>query len=113
MTLRTAVALGHRRLYHYQNFNANYLREVIIDGVIHFSKPSDFNDPWDCRPWYLEISKKHRPYITSEHLTQTADAFRTDPNFLAAKIREFSEVMAKAIDAQYRVYCLSSKVDCE
>jgi hypothetical protein len=131
MTLRTAAALGHRRLYHYQNFNANYLREVIVDGVIYFSKPSDFNDPWDCRPWfdfqclsdpemlerhvqwYLEVSKKHRPDVTSEHLAQTADVFRRDPNFLGTKIREISEAMARAIDAQYRVYCLSSKADCE
>jgi hypothetical protein len=22
-------------------------RNAVVDGVIYFSKPSDFNDPWD------------------------------------------------------------------
>jgi len=131
MTLRNAAAHGHQHLYHYQSFNADYLREVIVDGVIHFSKPSDFNDPWDCRPWfdseclgdpeileqhvqwYIGVSRKHRPDIPADQVHQTADAYRRDPSALASKVREFSQALARAVDGRYRVYCLSPKSNSE
>jgi hypothetical protein len=131
MTLRNAAAHGHQHLYHYQSFNIDYLREVIVDAVIHFSKPSDFNDPWDCRPWfdfecladpeileqhvqwYIEISRKHRPDIPADRVRQTADAYRRDPSALASKVREFSQALAHAMDARYRVYCLSPRSNSE
>lgn len=131
MGLRTAAMLGLTHLYHYQVFNPNYLHEAIVDSVIHFSRPSDFNDPWDCRPWfdfdclvdprileqhvqwYIEVTRKHRPDIPADVVQRNADNYRREPNSLAAKIREFSQAMATAIDTQYRVYCLSSKCDSE
>ena len=131
MTLRTAAQLGLRRLYHYQSFNADYLREVIVNSVIHFSKPSDFNDPWDCRPWfdfdcltdpaileqhvqwYIGIMRRHRPDIAAEQVRRNAEFFRRNPDALAGKVREFSTAMASAIDARYRVYCLSCEYDSE
>jgi hypothetical protein len=131
MTLRNAVALGFHHLYHYQSFNPDHLREIIVAGSIYFSKPSDFNDPWDCRPWfdaeclndpsileehvrwYIEVSRKHRPDIPEERVKQNADGFRRNPKSFADKIPEFSRAMSAAIDAQYRVYCLSPKSDCE
>jgi hypothetical protein len=127
---RTAGTLGLKNLYHYQSFNADYLREVIVD-VIYFSKPSDFNDPWDCQPWfdpdcvrdptileehvqwYVDVTRKHRPDIPEDHLQKTAESYRSNPDLLIAKIPEFSETMASAINARYRVYCLGPKPDCE
>jgi hypothetical protein len=123
--------LGLDRLYHYQSFNLDHLREVIADGVIHFSKPSDFNDPWDCRPWfdfeciadpkileqhvqwYIEVTRKHRPDISADVVQKNANEYRRNPDALAAKIREFSQGLASAVEAQYRVYCLSPKCDSE
>jgi hypothetical protein len=131
MNLTTAAKLRVPHLYHYQAFNAEYLREIIVGGTLHFSKPSDFNDPWDCRPWYdfnaitapdileqhvqwyVSISQKHRPDIPIEQVDERANFFRTNPPALAEKIREFSQAMGEAINAQYRVYCLSTKSDCE
>ena len=131
MPYRTAAGLRLNSLYHYQSFNPDFLREVIVDGVLHFSKPSDFNDPWDCRPWfdfesladpriheqhiqwYVDVSRRHRPDITETELQKTASVYRGDRSALAAKIREFSEGLADVIDAQYRIYCLSPKADCE
>jgi hypothetical protein len=128
-SLRTAAMLCLEHLYHYQSFNLDHLREVIVDGVIHFSRPSDFNDPWDCRPWfdfeclfdprmleqhvqwYVEVSQKHRPDIPSDAVQKNADEYRRNPDKLAAKIREFSQTLASAIDLQYRVYCLTPKPD--
>jgi hypothetical protein len=131
MNLATAAKLRVPQLYHYQAFNIEYLREVIVGGTLHFSKPSDFNDPWDCRPWYdfagivdpdileqhvrwyVAISHKHRPDIPIDKVNERANFFRQNPSALAEKIREFSQAMGEAINAQYRVYCLSIKSDCE
>ena len=35
-----------------QPFNPHRLRQVLCDRHLHFSNPADFNDPWDCRPWF-------------------------------------------------------------
>jgi len=131
MHLATAARLRVPNLYHYQAFNLEYLREVIVGSTLHFSKPSDFNDPWDCRPWYdfdciadpqileqhvqwyIGVSQTHRPDISTEQVNERANFFRRNPPALAAKIREFSQTMGEAINAQYRVYCLSTKSDCE
>lgn len=131
MPLTTAAKLRIPYLYHYQAINTEFLREVIACGVLHFSKPSDFNDPWDCRPWYdfggiadpeileehvqwyVSVTRKHRPDIPIEQVNERANFFRQNSPALAAKIREFSQAMGEAIDAQYRVYCLSPKADCE
>jgi hypothetical protein len=129
--LRTAAQLKLTNLYHYQSFNVDYLREVIVDGVIYFSKPSDFNDPWDCRPWfdfsgladpeiveehvrwYIDVTKRNRPDISEDQVLETANLYRKNPNILAQKVREFSGAMCSAIDSRYRVYCLSSRCDSE
>jgi hypothetical protein len=66
-SLRSAAMLGLEHLYHYQSFNLDHLREVIVDGVIHFSKPSDFNDPWDCRPWF-DFECLSDPKILDDHI---------------------------------------------
>jgi hypothetical protein len=131
MPFTTAAKLHIPHLYHYQAFNPEYLREVIVRGVLHFSNPSDFNDPWDCQPWYdsdgiadpeileqhvqwyVGVSQKHRLDIPIEQVNERANFFRQNPSALAAKIREFSQAMGEAINAQYRVYCLSTKSDCE
>jgi hypothetical protein len=63
--------------------------------------------------WYIKVTRKHRPDIPADVVQKNADEYRRNPNALAAKIREFSQAIAGAIDAQYRVYCLSSKCDCE
>src|ERR1700730_10178787 len=131
MQFKTAGTFRINHLYHYQSFNAEFLREVIVDGVIHFSRPSDFNDPWDCRPWfdydcladpeiheqhvqwYLEISRRNRSDIPEAVIQRTADVYRNDLAALAAKVQECSEAMAGAIENQYRIYCLSPKADSE
>src|SRR5688500_13209754 len=43
---------GMPYLYHYQRFNVDHLRTVIVDKRLHFARPSTFNDPWDCKPCF-------------------------------------------------------------
>jgi len=53
MQIKTAATLGIKHLYHYQSFEKpERLARILTDGVLYFSMPRDFNDPWDCRPFY-------------------------------------------------------------
>jgi len=54
MKTETAAMLRVSRLYHYQSYKSDWLRQTIQNDVIYFSNPKDFNDPWDCRPRYNE-----------------------------------------------------------
>jgi hypothetical protein len=47
-------------LYHYQSFDVERLTPILLESKLYFSRPSSFNDPWDCRLCY--------------DLTQLADA---------------------------------------
>jgi hypothetical protein len=49
---RTAASIGLPYLYHYQRFNLQGVRSVIVDKKLHLSRPSAFNDPWDCKPCF-------------------------------------------------------------
>jgi len=41
-----------KKLYHYENFKAEHLSAMLRDMRIHCSNPANFNDPWDCDPWF-------------------------------------------------------------
>ncbi len=41
-----------KRLFHYEKFKAEYLSATLRDRKIHCSNPANFNDPWDCKPWF-------------------------------------------------------------
>src|SRR5689334_17168450 len=40
-------------LFHYQSFNSCFLKDTLKNNQVHFSSPSNFNDPWDCCPMYV------------------------------------------------------------
>jgi hypothetical protein len=91
MTLHTALSDGFDRLYHWQRFDADRLRQSLQDRTIYCSDPATFNDPWDCKPhfnseilqdpteneqhvqWAIKISRRYIPGITGD-LSQWARA---------------------------------------
>jgi hypothetical protein len=52
LIIQTAHELKISRLYHYQRFNPDWIRQILFDRKIYFSNPANFNDPWDCRPYF-------------------------------------------------------------
>src|SRR5712692_6523756 len=50
----TALSSGIERLYHYEKFNPDHLRDTLLNQRVHCSDPLNLNDPWDCRPWFDE-----------------------------------------------------------
>ena len=55
----TADELGGAPLYRYRAADTQErlarLRELIVDDVHYFSRPSEFNDPWDCKPIFAAL----------------------------------------------------------
>ncbi|MDR8763971.1 DUF2971 domain-containing protein [Burkholderia multivorans] len=105
-------------LYHYQSFNdrtADRLERTLRDRIIHMSQPSTFNDPWDCRPWF-DISILDDPNEREQHLQwlmRTANVqpedeqeLRTNALLMEATIAQIRDGQPRAIDDQYRLYCL-------
>jgi Protein of unknown function (DUF2971) len=50
--MKTAAQQGVQRLYHYQGADLKYLRDTLVNHRVHFSNPKNFNDPWDCHPYF-------------------------------------------------------------
>jgi hypothetical protein len=128
--IQTAAVLPIDTLYHYQPFNADWLRQTVLRNQIYFSNPKDFNDPWDCRPHYNDDAlndpvycarliqridesgrKWSRPFDEARHNAQI-DSLRSNRSLLKQHLRQFSEGIWGEIKQRYCVYCLSTKADC-
>jgi hypothetical protein len=124
----TAAMEGVRYLYHYQRFNADWLWETIGNGVVHCPSPADFNDPWDCRPYFNDAfvddaerrerfiqyidraDRRHGPTLSEEFRVARLEELRGDRNRLRSLVQELSRIDS-AIHERYRVYCLTSHPD--
>jgi hypothetical protein len=120
-----AATLKIKRLFHYQQFKADWLRSTLLEEKIWFSNPADFNDPWDCRPFfyipgenepdlkerYVEWFCARNADMTEEERALNAKALREDPAYFKSVVEQFSKLMTNANHEQYRVYCLSSQPD--
>ncbi len=121
----TGAMLKVNRLFHYQQFNADWLRTTLLEEKIWFSNPAAFNDPWDCRPFfylpdenesdlkerYVEWFCARSADMPEEERALKAKGLREDPAYLKRVVEKFSQLMTTAIREQYRVYCLSTKSD--
>jgi hypothetical protein len=130
MKTKTAIALHIDRLYHYQSFDKpERLARIFTEGTLYFSRPRDFNDPWDCRPFYDKsslddadecertirwLSHCDRTRNTSlpeeEHLRREQE-LRSNRKLLEWMIDQFTFDMDETIQKKYRAYCLSTHPD--
>jgi hypothetical protein len=126
MSTVTAGMNGVRRLYHYQRFNPDRLRQILSSNSIYLSNTRGFNDPWDCRPffdlnrldepafyvrqvkWFERVDKKHNPHLSEKERAERATRLRNDRAFLEHCIRQMVGIESE-IQKRYRVYCLTTK----
>jgi hypothetical protein len=47
---------GIDRLYHYQGPRLDRVEDILKNKRVYFSNPVDFNDPWDCQPFFDSIN---------------------------------------------------------
>ena len=126
MPFATASERGLDRLYHWQSFQPDRLEPILRDGRIYFSKPADFNDPWDCRPffntdlfddpdevqkhidWAVQICRKDGR-MSEPDIDKMKEALK-DKDILEEKVREITTETQQAVLERYRVYCLCPDV---
>jgi Protein of unknown function (DUF2971) len=122
-SIRISTQAGFKSLYHYQDFqpalHADRLIDIFRYHRIYCSNPADFNDPWDCKPYF-------DPDLLDDpaHRAATAEAFianrrggpqgdradqllRTNPVVLKKLLQQFSEEQVHFITTRWGVYCLT------
>lgn len=123
--IRIAAQAGISSLYHYQDFDltralhADRLVDILRNHRIYCSDPADFNDPWDCKPYFdpalLDVPANRA--ATAEALianqkggpqgNREDQLLRTNPALLKAIVHRFSENQTAFIPKRWGVYCLS------
>jgi hypothetical protein len=122
-SIRISAQADFKSLYHYQDFqpalHTDRLIDILRNHRIYCSNPVDFNDPWDCKPYF-------DPDLLDDpaHRAATAEAFianqrggpqgskedqllRTDIVLLKQLLQNFSEEQVQFITTRWGVYCLS------
>ncbi len=95
------------------------LREIIVDRAIYFAKPTELNDPFDCRP-IVDVSEPMRVKRTARKMTndvlnqQEIQTSRKVRKQLDQKVFERlhnqtqrSEDLYSTLDANIGVFCMS------
>jgi hypothetical protein len=124
---RTARSAGLERLYHYERFNPEYLRDILINGRVYCSDPANLNDPWDCRPWFDSealdepnvvedliqwiFSFDPPGVVSDERVRATDEAIRTNPSYRRQVLDRWSTDFIKMIPDRWRIYCLTPVPD--
>jgi hypothetical protein len=125
-TVRNVDGARTPYLYHYQSFDVKRLEPILLKSKLYFSKPSSFNDPWDCRLCYnltqlgdaterarlaadfIRIDHEHNPGRPAEERRALYKVLANDAAVLEKAIRDLNVAMHSAIDEQYRIYSLAS-----
>jgi hypothetical protein len=100
----------------------------LATNELYCSTPNDFNDPWDCRPffnesqldqpevleqhmqWFERVDRKHWPKPEAEH-RRMAEAMRREPQKVREMVKEISAGIGADIDKRYGVCCFTTKPD--
>lgn len=121
----TAYTRGEDKLYHCTRYQRDRFRAVVENRQIYFSRPSEFNDPWDFKIFYANanlddpnVLERHLRWLervgkddpsapTSKRLASTLETLRHDIPTLRKTIHEMSTALTQTFDTQYRVFCTS------
>ena len=119
---------GVVRAFHYQKFDAGHFENTILNGVVRFTRPSDFNDPWDCQPvfsvpenkderaalvqWMATASANHDAALDLSETARRVEKLIADPQALRHAMDQAAPEMLRQLDRHYRVYCLTTKPAC-
>jgi hypothetical protein len=114
-------------LFRYGRFVEEHLQSA-LGGMIYFSNPASFNDPWDCKPWFSfpadaakreqliqwfdRVARKTEPHHDKEKRAQKTEELRQNPDKLKLVVQQCSEAINADLGKRYRVCCLTTKPAC-
>jgi hypothetical protein len=117
-----AVESGIRRLYHYETFDPEYLKDTLVSRHVHVSNPQHFNDPWDCYPC-LDTTRATDPVyrascvdafrqfpipsLTAAQQRYYESGLQADSRLFTEMLTEFRESIRNMVVDRWRTYCLT------
>lgn len=129
-SVQFARQLNFTHLYHYQDFDLNSsndhagrLLDILRNHRIYCSNPANFNDPWDCKPFFdpallddPDVRRASAEALIStrtggQELDNVDDRLRRDPDFLKFIFPKFSANLSEFITTRWGVYCLTPEPD--
>lgn len=129
MKTRTAAQLHIARLFHYQRFDDVKLARTLGEGTVSVSNPMKFNDPWECKAQFskevlddpaeyerivkafVQFGRKHGPALPEEEHTRRESELRRNRVLLEGMLDQLTAELARAVERQYRLYCLGARGD--
>ena len=122
--IRTAGIVGVETLYHYQPFDADRLADLLTNHRVFCSNPANFNDPWDCKPFFdldvVDDPAMHQiiaeDFIRNQeggpHGDPMDEQLRRDPNVAKMFLKRFNDKFCKDfVPSRWAVYCLGKRSD--
>lgn len=116
-TLRIAGNIGLSSLYHYQDFNlrgsddhVGRLTDILQNHRVWCSNPATFNDPWDCKPYFVSGKDPKNRAATALWLSRTGHGgagLNQDLESVRWGTDQFSARLLDLIPSRLGVYCLS------
>jgi hypothetical protein len=122
----TAREDGITKLYHYQGSCFKHLRATLTENRIHCSNPQNFNDPWDCRPFFdaasvndptqrpkwIRLVKKWAAGLTAEQqeniVHQLGEEWYENTGLLLRTVAGIAPSVDGNNQERYRIFCLSA-----
>lgn len=108
----TAHDAGVESLFRYCQFNPTHLRSI-LEGKLHCSDPSGFNDPWDCRP-HFTLPPQREPLARQSAVAWLNDQMQhsAEDDSAEESLSRYSKEIELRIGQRYRVCCFSTKSRC-
>lgn len=123
----TAFADGYRTLYHWQPFDEKRLRPLLEHNLLYCSSPRDFNDPWDCKPffntdilsdlgersvhtaWAVDLCRR-KTNMSGVDIANMIFFLEHDVDKATEIIQNLSNELTDTIAEKHRVYCLGTEI---
>ncbi len=123
----TALADGYRTLYHWQPFDEERLRPLLEQNLLYCSSPRDFNDPWDCRPffntdilkdlgersihtaWAVDLCRR-KTNMSGIDIAKMIFSLEHDVDKATEIIQNLSNELTDTIAEKHRIYCLGTDI---
>ncbi len=124
VVVRTARQEGIQKLYHYQGFDPDHLRDALINNRVRCSNPEHLNDPWDCRVYFddlhlddpstrekwgkaLEVAFANLSAKEQESVTEHGGRWYENLAFVQGVVTGINERTWEKVTGRRRLYCLT------
>jgi hypothetical protein len=123
----TVAAPAIQKLYHYDKFVEEHLRDLLSNQRIHLSNPVGFNDPWDCHVCFdmrRSVDPLYRRYLADSFSKQRdlripaheveridRDLRESEPFFIEMIQQRLSRLVRREVISGWRLYCLTPYPD--